>query len=120
MTPGREDTEDTKLYTRADYNEKKNRDKATGDASQSETKSQKDSVSSLIEKGLGGKSNIASRDCCATRLRVSVNDPALVSEPLLKESGALGVIKSGGGVQVIYGPSVSVIKSELEEYLEGM
>ena len=51
---------------------------------------------------------------------MSVNDPSLVSEPLLKESGALGVIKSGGGVQVIYGPSVSVIKSELEEYLEGI
>ena len=120
MTPGREDTEETKLYTRADYNEKKNIQKNADNIAPDTNDNKKNSVSSLIERGLGGKDNISSLDCCATRLRVSVNDPSLVSEPLLKESGALGVIKSGGGVQVIYGPSVSVIKSELEEYLEGI
>ncbi len=107
-TPGREpEGEETKLYTRADYNKKK----AGGRGASHD-------VSRLIIEGLGGKDNIASVDCCATRLRVSVRDGSLVSDSLLKESGAGGVIKKGTGVQVVYGPRVSVIKSELEEYLE--
>ncbi len=56
-------------------------------------------------------------DCCATRLRVTVKDGSKVDEGALKQSGASGVIKKGNGVQVIYGPRVTVIKSELEDYL---
>ena len=107
-TPGREaEGEEVRLYTRADYNEKKSGAK----------KSDHSHVSELIVRGLGGKENIVSLDCCATRLRVSVKDSELVSEVLLKESGAAGVIRKGGGVQVVYGPQVAVIKSEVEEYL---
>ena len=108
VTPGREDDlEETKLYTRADYNEKK----AAEDAKSAS------STSALILDGLGGKDNIVDIDCCATRLRVTVKDIEKVSDTTLKASGAAGVIKSGKGVQVIYGPRVSVIKSELEEYV---
>ena len=108
-TPGRElEDGDVKLYTRADYNAKKGKN-AKGSAS--------DAKSALILEGLGGRDNIVSLDCCATRLRVSVKDPEAVSDTALKESGARGVIKKGGGVQVVYGPEVSVIKSELEDYL---
>ena len=57
-------------------------------------------------------------DCCATRLRVTVNDPGLVSEDLLKESGASGVIRKGNGVQVVYGPQVSVVRSDLEAFID--
>ena len=32
-------------------------------------------------------------------------------------TGASGIIKKGNGIQVIYGPRVTVIKSELEDYL---
>ncbi len=46
-----------------------------------------------------------------------MNDSSLVKENLLKQSGAAGVIVKGQGVQVIYGPRVSVIKSEFEDYL---
>ena len=107
-TPGREaDGGEVRLYTRADYNEKKSGAK----------KSDHSHVSELIVRGLGGKENIVSLDCCATRLRVSVKDSELVSDALLKESGAAGVIRKGGGVQVVYGPQVAVIKSEVEEYL---
>ncbi len=107
-TPGREpEGEDTKLYTRADYNQRK----AKGNRDDRD-------ISSMITEGLGGKDNIVSLDCCATRLRVSVKDGGLVNDSLLRASGAGGVIKKGGGVQVVYGPRVSVIKSELEEYLE--
>jgi PTS system D-glucosamine-specific IIC component len=105
-TPGRDaDEGETKLYTRADVDARKNKDN-TGDA-----------VSALITKGLGGKANISDVDCCATRLRTTVFDPKLVDEGLLKSSGASGVIHKGNGVQVIYGPRVTVIKSNLEDYL---
>ena len=67
--------------------------------------------------GLGGQSNIRNLDSCATRLRVTVADPSLVKEDMLKSSGALGVIRKGDGVQVVYGPKVTVIKSEVEDYL---
>lgn len=113
-TPGREeDTQETKLYTRQDYNEAKGEDKKSDKA-----KSSGDSVSEMIVEGLGGVENIKSLDCCATRLRVSVFDGSKVLDGVLKQSGASGVIKRGEGVQIIYGPKVTVIKSNVEEYIE--
>ena len=110
-TPGREaDGEETKLYTRSDMNTKKE----TTEKSNAES----ERVSALILKGLGGRSNISDIDCCATRLRVTVMNPDLIKDSLLKESGASGVIHKGNGVQIIYGPQVSVIKSALEDFLE--
>jgi glucose PTS system EIICBA or EIICB component len=112
-TPGREDEdEETKLYTRADVNAAKEKEKAGRNAVNSN-----DVVSALIVRGLGGSANISDVDCCATRLRITVNDPAMVKDEDLKQSGAAGVIKKGNGVQVVYGPRVTVIKSNLEDYL---
>ena len=103
ITPGREDDEaETKLYTRGDVN------------------AAKEDKSALIVEGLGGAENLANVDCCATRLRVTVKDSSLVQDSLLKQSGASGIIKSGSGVQVIYGPKVTVIKSNLEDYLDSI
>ena len=118
VTPGREDDGETKLYTRADYNEKR-RPKAevAGEPDLSDAAVGLESASSLIVRGLGGSENIRDLDCCATRLRVTVKDPALVIDQLLKDSGAAGVIRRGTGVQVVYGPQVSVIKSELDDFL---
>ncbi|MBQ8547850.1 MAG: PTS transporter subunit EIIC [Lachnospiraceae bacterium] len=111
-TPGREaDDEETKLYTRKDMNARKEAVSAKDGAAF-------DRVSALILKGLGGKSNLSDVDCCATRLRVTVSNPDLVQDGLLKESGASGVIHKGNGVQVIYGPHVSVVKSQLEDFLD--
>ena len=113
-TPGREeDASETKLYTRADVNGRKENEKA-----EAAGESRKDSVSEGIVRGLGGKANISDVDCCATRLRCSVLDAKLVDDALLKSTGASGVIHKGNGVQIIYGPQVTVIKSKLEEYLE--
>lgn len=110
-TPGREpDDAAPKLYTRNDLN----REKATRAAG---GKSQ-DTISALILTGLGGLENLSDLDCCATRLRVTVQDPDKVSDSMLKASGASGVLRKGNGVQVIYGPQVSVIKSALDEFLE--
>ncbi len=105
-TPGREaDDEETKLYTRKDMENRK-------------SASNVDMTSALILKGLGGKSNISDLDCCATRLRVTVRDSSKVADSLLKKSGASGIIHKGNGLQVIYGPQVSVIKSHLDDFLE--
>ncbi len=106
-TPGREpEGEETKLYTRKDVDARKQANKQTN------------LTSALVLKGLGGKANISDLDCCATRLRVTVADPELTDENLLKQSGASGVIRKGNGIQVVYGPHVSVIKSDLEDFMD--
>ena len=110
-TPGREDSDtETKLYTRADVNARKenqNNKEATSN----------DSISEAITRGLGGKKNISDVDCCATRLRCTVKDASFINDSVLKATGASGVVHKGNGVQVIYGPNVTVIKSNLEDYL---
>ena len=47
-----------------------------------------DPVSALIVEGLGGAANLSDVDCCATRLRCTVKDAALVRQDVLKASGA--------------------------------
>ena len=106
-TPGREDEDtETRLYTKADYNA----------AKESGVKGAE--VSALITAGLGGKANIEDVDCCATRLRCTIKDPEKVQEALLKQSGSRGVILKGKGIQVIYGPQVAVLKTNLEAFLQ--
>ena len=109
-TPGRDDAEEVKLYTRADVNAR--------NAASGSVPAGNDPVSAMIVEGLGGAANLADVDCCATRLRCTVNDAALVKQDVLKASGASGVICKGNGVQVVYGPKVAVIKAKLEDYLE--
>ena len=113
-TPGREDDdEETKLYTKADVNARK-----AGNTEAGATAGSEDSLSAEITRGLGGSVNIEDVDCCATRLRCTVSNPDLVNDGILKATGASGVVHRGQGVQVIYGPSVTVIKADLEDYLE--
>ena len=113
-TPGREDDDaETKLYTKADYKAKQGA-AAGGEAAGASG----DEKSALITQGLGGKKNISDVDCCATRLRCTVVKPELVNEGILKATSPSGIIRKGQGIQIIYGPSVSVIKSNLEDYLE--
>ena len=114
-TPGREDDDnaEVKLYTKADVNAKKG-EVQSGEKSANDD----DDLSMAIVHGLGGKSNIESVDCCITRLRCTVADSNLVRDDVLKATGAAGVVKAGAGVQVIYGPRVTLIKSNREEYLE--
>lgn len=114
-TPGREAGEETKLYTRADYDQKKKSAGAGG-----ETSALRSSLPEKIVRGLGGRTNIRNLDSCATRLRVTVEDGDLVDENALKQTGAAGVVRRGNGIQVVYGPVVANIKSELEEYLNAL
>ena len=121
LTPGREADGEARLYTRADYNAKRataGAPEVAHDPELSDAAVGAESTSSVILRGLGGKDNIVNLDACATRLRVTVKDSALVTDAVLKSSGAAGVIRRGNGIQVVYGPQVSVIKSELEEYMK--
>ena len=112
-TPGREDEdEETKLYTKADVNAKNGKNASEAGASSA------DPMSETITRGLGGKANITGVDCCATRLRLTVADSSRVNEALIKSTGSRGIIIKGQGVQIIYGPQVTVIKAKLETYLE--
>lgn len=112
-TPGREDDdEETKLYTKADVNAKNAANNTTSGTTSA------DPVSETITRGLGGKANITGVDCCATRLRLTVADSSKVNEALIKTTGSRGIIIKGQGVQIIYGPQVTVIKAKLETYLE--
>jgi PTS system D-glucosamine-specific IIC component len=131
-TPGREaDDEETRLYTKADVQARNatGAGKTTGNATgagkvtgvsgrDASGAGQEESVSAAITRGLGGKQNISDVDCCATRLRCIVYDDTLINDALLKSTGATGVLHRGKNVQVIYGPNVAVIKSNLEDYLE--
>lgn len=111
-TPGRDDNEEVKLYVRSDVNAKKQ-----GLTSENGGNSPSDERSQMILNGLGGKKNISDVDCCITRLRCTVHKPELVSEALLKKTGAAGVIKKGQGVQVVYGPTVPNIKADLVAFM---
>lgn len=97
-TPGREGGEN-KLYTRKDFNSKND-----------------DELLDNIVKALGGVENIENLDACITRLRVTVKDPSKVADDKRwKELDAKGVIRSGNGVQAIYGTQADVYKSKIKD-----
>ncbi|GMB10248.1 MAG: PTS transporter subunit IIABC [Candidatus Improbicoccus devescovinae] len=103
LTPGREaDDLKSKLFTKEDY-KNVNWDQ---------------NIAAIIVNCLGGAGNIETIDSCATRLRVEVKDTTKVSESELRKNGAAGIITKGKGIQVIFGPKVTTIKSEIDEYLE--
>ncbi len=116
-TPGREDDdEDTHMHSKAEYLASKGKG---GSASGGNAASAGNGgISETITNALGGKANLSDVDACATRLRVTVKKPELVNDNLLRSTGAAGVVHKGQGIQVIYGPNVAVIKSNLEDYLD--
>ena len=76
-------------------------------------------LASRIIEGLGGTGNIAVVNNCLTRLRVDIKDMGLVSEELLKKTGAMGFVRSSDShIQVIYGPKVEGIASNVREILK--
>ncbi len=126
-TPGREVSDEVKLYHRSDVDKKRRSGKResgsaggilNGGSVSGGGKEDTDEISARICEGLGGRDNISDVDCCATRLRCTVHQSGKVKTDVLKSTGASGVIQKGNGVQVIYGPRVTVIKSHLEDYLE--
>ena len=67
---------------------------------------------------VGGKENVKTVDCCATRLRFELGDTALVDEAACKKAGALGVMPmKNGAYQVIIGTQVQAVAEELKKLL---
>jgi len=68
-----------------------------------------------ILAALGGDANVLDLEPCITRLRVEVENPALVDEAGLKAAGAIAVVRSGIAVQVIVGPEADTLASDIED-----
>lgn len=123
-TPGREDDdEETKLYGRSDVDAKTGLNTSIGSGSTAEgggapAHSEDTILAANVVKGLGGLDNITDVDNCITRLRTEVKDSSIVDQKLLKATGAAGVMISGKGVQVIYGPRVTVVANAVRNFME--
>ena len=114
-TPGREaEGETARLISKDEYRKATGVGVAGGKAADATF----DQKSAAILKGVGGAANLIDIDCCATRLRLTLVDSGRVNEAILKSTGASGVVIKGAGIQVIYGPSVTIVKSNFEEFVE--
>lgn len=76
-----------------------------------------DNKSQQILDGLGGLENISDLSCCATRLRVTLHRPSKLNKEKLLATDAAAVVANGDGVQVVYGPEVTVIHARLQDYI---
>lgn len=76
-----------------------------------------DNKNQQILDGLGGLENISDLSCCATRLRVTLHRPSKLNKEKLLSTGAAAVVANGDGVQVVYGPEVTVIHARLQDYI---
>ena len=113
-TPGREDDEGVKFYSKQEYRDKQAADK--GEDAFKGSKQQELAVKIL--EGLGGKDNIVDVTNCATRLRVNVRDISIVQpDTYFKSIGAHGAMVKGKSVQVIVGLSVPKVRAQVEELL---
>lgn len=68
----------------------------------------------LILQALGGKENILKIEACITRLRLTLVNDRRVDVGALRQLGAAGVIRLGGGnVQVVFGTFSELIREEI-------
>lgn len=70
-----------------------------------------------ILAALGGVENIVEIEPCTTRLRSEVHDTGVVDVAALRAAGAHGVMISGHVVQVVIGPDVDVLASDIDDLL---
>ena len=119
-TPGREaDDEDVKMMSKADYQKATGVGVAGGGGGAALANLTPDQQKSAVILGaVGGVDNVTEIDCCATRLRLTLVDGTKVNEAVLKSTGAGGVVIKGNAIQVIYGPSVTIVKANFEEFVE--
>lgn len=113
-TPGREsDDEEVKMYSKADYKEAK----ATSETSKGKS-AFAIQAAEYIDL-LGGADNITDVNNCATRLRISVEDPEiLTSDSAFKSIGAHGVVRNGKAIQIIVGLDAPQVRDEVDLELE--
>ncbi|MEN0614622.1 glucose PTS transporter subunit EIIB [Klebsiella indica] len=72
-------------------------------------------IENLIQ-AFGGESNIINVDACITRLRVTVNNLAVIDSRSLQQQGALGVIILGQQVHAIFGKQSDALRQLLDEH----
>ncbi len=70
-----------------------------------------------IVAGLGGADNIVEVEGCITRLRCEVKDAGRVDEKALKTAGAHGVVRMGGAVQVVVGPTADALAEDINDMI---
>ena len=117
-TPGREDDDvETKLYSKADYQEKKDTKKEDTEEPKAQKGNEIVEKAPLVLEALGGEKNIVSVDACITRLRVEVKDKKQVNKDELKKLGAAGVMEVGNGIQAIFGVKADRYKNEINKIL---
>lgn len=116
-TPGREvDDQETKLYSKAEYLEKKEHEKDNTSDNQNKSKYQIQAEQYL--KLVGGKDNVTDVTNCATRLRITlVDDTCMEKEASFKKVGAHGLVHRGNAIQIIIGLSVPSVREEFENLL---
>jgi PTS system N-acetylglucosamine-specific IIB component len=86
-------------------------------AGQSATDLRDAEQAAAILAGLGGVANIDEIEPCTTRLRSLVKEPGLVVAGALRAAGAFGVMISGRVVQVVIGPRVDTIATDLADLM---
>lgn len=118
-TPGRDDTDAIKFYSKQQYRERKEmkaEERKLDSLAGVETK--EESLEEKILILLGGKENIDDVTNCATRLRVNVKDGNKVADDEhFKEAGTHGAKITGNSVQVIIGLDVPEVREKFEALL---
>ncbi|WP_338331184.1 glucose PTS transporter subunit EIIB, partial [Clostridium butyricum] len=117
-TPGRdENEEETKLYSKADYQGRNGQSNTDTKASAGGAKGEIAEKAPAVLEALGGPENIVSVDACITRLRVEVKDRSKVDKDRLKSLGAAGVMEVGKGIQAIFGAKADGYKNAINDIL---
>lgn len=113
MTPGRSESTEVKFANKQDL---KSKSRAADGV---EGISEDDIYAQNIVDAFGGSDNILSVENCATRLRVKVRDASSVEQKdfWINELGARGVVENGENYQIIFGPKVINICSDVKRIL---
>ena len=114
-TPGRDDGDNIKFYTKQEYKDKK----GSKDGGEAKTQDSGSTLESKILEKLGGKENIEDVTNCATRLRVNVKDSSKVGKDEdFKNIGTHGAKITGKNVQVIIGLDVPSVREKFEALID--
>lgn len=78
-----------------------------------------EAMAAAILMALGGAGNIKSVDCCATRLRLEVEDTGIIDQPAIKKAGAIACKISGNNsCQIIIGLTVQQVCDALKDAIK--
>lgn len=114
-TPGREDTESIKMYSKQDYRDKQAKGEKVASSEETSLSGPAKKASGFLA-ALGGPENIVDINNCTTRLRVSVKDPEKLEEDAyFKQYGAHGVVRNGQAIQIVVGMDVPQVRDEFEK-----